>query len=58
MRTEEGVSPGTGMASRGHKDSERQGDDDHGEGGELAEAKQSGEQGWKCRQSWGPRPVG
>lgn len=58
MRTEEGVSPGTEMASRRHKDSERCGDDDPGKGGELAEAKQRGEQGWKCRQSGGPRPVG
>lgn len=53
-----GVSPGTEMASRGHKDSERCGDHNHGEGGELAEAKRSGEQGWKCRQSRGLRLVG
>ena len=57
MRTEEGASPGTETASRGHKDSERCGVDDHGEE-ELAEAKRSGEQGWKCRQSRGPRPMG
>ena len=58
MRTEEGASPGTETASRGHKDSGRRGVDDHGEGEELAEAKRSGEQGRKCRQSWGPRPMG